>query len=641
MAEIDFCGRKIGNGNPVFIIAEVGVNHDGDFKKACFLMEMAKKAGADAVKFQKRNLEALYAKETLEHPEACGEHGFQYALEVQQKVEFGQKEFENFKLFAQALDLIFICTPFDEPSVDFLENLGVCGYKVASADLTNFLLLEKIIGTGKPILVSTGMSTLQELLTSVSFLNRAGARHRFALLHCQSTYPANISDLNLKLISFYRNQFGIPVGYSGHERDLDTTLAAVALGTCVIERHITRSKKDIGPDHAASLEPQEFTELVKGIRKIEKALGKEEKTISQGEAINRQVLGKSLVAVIDINPGDKISRDVVTAKSVPEKGLSPQRVFELIGRVSKRSIKRDGVFKKSDLLDVVSQRKWPEFHSRWGLKAALNDFEKRIVPGMQLLEFHLTEPELSFMPPKKTYELEAYYHVPVYGSGGMVVDLCSLDNEIWEESIKITQASIVLARRWSKNFIGKPRVVMHVGGMTIEPVGPEVWPEMLVRATQAFRKLDTKGVDFLPENLISLAFHKGGQWYQNVFNKPGEISGFCKCFGLKMCFDTSHAWVAACYYNFDYYNFVKECAPYIAHLHLVDGKAPNQEGLQIGDGDVDFSKVFDIIREYGSPDAKISWVPEIWMGHLNDYEGFFIALERLTSLNHPFLGAVQ
>lgn len=604
--------------------------------KALALIRAAKKSGADAVKFQKRDIKSLYQGDILKNPKKH-EHGFQYALEVQRRVEFWVKDYQQIFRLCHKLGLVCLATPFDEKSVDFLEKFNPPLYKVASADLINFPLLEKIIQTKKPIIFSTGMSTSEELDKTVSFLKSRAVD--FSLLHCHSTYPANSDDLNLRLIPYYQNKYGVKIGYSGHERGFDPTLAAVALGASIVERHITYDKNAPGPDHPASLEPEEFGEMVQKIRSLEKTLGRPEKLLSQGEAINRQVLGKTMVAAGLITKGQIINKADLAVKITFEKGLSPQEFYSVVGAIAKRDIKKDEILTVADLGKKLSQESTPIFKSNWGYKVSFLDLDQRLRKGMKLVEFHLTESDLnSKIDSGKKYDLELYLHVPVYGKGELIVDLCSFDDKAWKESIRITQDSINLGRRLAKHFRGRPKIVMHVGGMTLEPTSKELWPKMLKRAEQALKLLDIEGVDFLPENLTALAWHKGGQWYQNVFNKPGEISAFCRKFGLKMCFDTSHAWVAACYYGFDYYDFVKECAPYIAHLHIVDGKAPNGEGLQIGEGEVDFKKVFDLIYKYAKKPKMISWLPEIWMGHLENCQGFDLALTKLVKFKHKLLG---
>ena len=293
MSVIKIGDRLIGDGQPTYIIAEIGVNHNGLLDLALELIDVAVSAGADAVKFQKRKLENLYGKKYLENANA-GEKTLRYLLPLLQQYELSDEAYYRLVKYCWQKGVTFLCSAFDIESADFLETLGVPAYKVASADLTNFPLLEHLAKTGKPLILSTGMSRMDEVESTVQFLKDLDVE--FALLHCNSTYPAAFEDINLRFMEQLR-KFGVPVGYSGHERGIAVSTVASALGASIIERHITLDRTMDGPDHAASLEPQGFKKMVRDIRQVAMALGTgEEKFFSRGEILNREVLGKSLVA---------------------------------------------------------------------------------------------------------------------------------------------------------------------------------------------------------------------------------------------------------------------------------------------------------------------------------------------------------
>jgi N-acetylneuraminate synthase len=324
----------VGDDHPTYIIAEIGVNHNGILPLAIELIDSAVSAGANAVKFQKRNLEKLYAKKYLDNANS-GEKTLRYLLPILQRVELPDEVYFEIVEYCQQKKITFLCSAFDEQSADFVDQLGVPAFKVASADMTNLPLLEHLISKGKPLIISTGMSSMDEVEFSVNYLHEQNAE--FALLHCNSTYPAAFEDINLKFMDRLR-KFGVPVGYSGHERGIAVSTVASAMGACIIERHITLDRTMDGPDHAASLEPQGFRKMVRDIRQIKDAMGTgEEKFISRGEILNREVLGKSLVATRRVEPGEEITPDMVTVKG-PALGLSPQRYPELIGREVNRII---------------------------------------------------------------------------------------------------------------------------------------------------------------------------------------------------------------------------------------------------------------------------------------------------------------
>ena len=276
---------KVG-GKEVFVIAEIGNNHNGSLELAFKMIDAASKAGANCVKFQMRKMSSVYRKKSLNKQ---GEDlGTEYVLDLLDRFQLSQEEHKQVAEYCLDKGILYMCTPWDIDSVDALEALNVQAYKVASADLTNLPLIEKLIQTQKPIILSTGMSSFAEICVTTDFLNSKKAD--FALLHCNSTYPAPFRDINLKWIKKLKNIHSL-IGYSGHERGIAVTLAAVGLGAKVVERHFTFDRTMEGPDHAASLEPTEFQALISGIREIEDALGDGiERVISQGEMINRENL---------------------------------------------------------------------------------------------------------------------------------------------------------------------------------------------------------------------------------------------------------------------------------------------------------------------------------------------------------------
>ena len=271
--------RRIGPGEPCFIIAEAGVNHNGSVQMALDLVEAAARAGADAVKFQKRNLDHLYPAGLLKDPNSA-EWAFQYLLPILQQNELSEEDFHAIHDRCLELGIRFLCTPWDDASLEFLERLGVEMYKVASANLINLPFLEKLADIGKPLILSTGMATLDEIERTVTFLQSRDAS--FALLHCVSTYPAPFEGLNLRFIEVLE-RFGVPIGYSGHERGIAMPLVALALGSSIIEKHITMDRSLPGPDHPASLEPPGIEKLVRDIRNAELALGDGNKRLSTME----------------------------------------------------------------------------------------------------------------------------------------------------------------------------------------------------------------------------------------------------------------------------------------------------------------------------------------------------------------------
>lgn len=342
---INISGINIGKDEPCYIVAEIGINHNGEMDIAKKLIDVAVKSGANAVKFQKRNLDSLYKTEVLQNPNIESQ-GFEILLDVLKKVELSDSNYKEIVKYCNEKNITFLCTAWDSVSVDFLETLGVSAYKIASADMTNFPLIKYIAKTKKPIIVSTGMSTMEEIEKTVNFLKNENVD--FVLLHSNSTYPAPVESLNLNLIPTLEQKFQIPIGYSGHEQGIIPSVAAAILGAVIIERHITLDKKMEGIDQSSSLDPLELTQLISFIRESEKARGKSIKKMTRGEILQREVLGKSIICSSDIEKGDIFTKNNLEVKG-PAKGISPQFYYEILGKKSKQTIKKGMYIQQDDL----------------------------------------------------------------------------------------------------------------------------------------------------------------------------------------------------------------------------------------------------------------------------------------------------
>ncbi len=615
--------RRIGTNEPCFIIAEAGVNHNGSLDMALKLVDVAADAGADAVKFQKRDLKQLYPTGLLNDPNSA-EWAFQYMLPILKQTELTDDDFVKIKAHCDGRGIRFMCTPWDETSLAFLESLGVLAYKVASADLVNTPMLDSIVRTGRPLILSTGMATLSEVERSVAFLKEQEAS--FALLHCVSTYPAPFESLNLRMIETLA-QFNVPVGYSGHERGIAVPVAALAMGACIIEKHITLDRTLPGPDHPASLEPGGIQRLVRDIRNVELAMGGREKHLSTMEMLNRQVLRKSLVAACPLSKGTIVTRDMVAVKG-PGKGLSPQRLDELIGTVLERDVAGDEYFTEGDLkVGVGAVIVTENLHRPWGLKARFHDLADILEKKPQLVELHFSESDVDhlFEPPLKPYLQQLFIHAPEF-SDSRLLDLCSMDDEVRERSIALIQRTIDKAVTLRQHFAGPVGVVIHVGGMSMdEPIRDRA--KLLQRAVDAFKQFDAKGTVLLPENLPPRPWYLGGQWFQNVFIRPEEMIEFCQETGTGMTLDISHAQLYCNIYERDLREFVRICLPLVRHLHLADASGIDGEGLQIGEGVVQWDDLLTLLAR-----EDFTWVPEIWSGHLHNGAGFVEAINRLGRL---------
>jgi N-acetylneuraminate synthase len=399
---------------------------------------------------------------------------------------------------------------------------------------------------------------------------------------------------------------------------------AVALGAAILERHITLDHNMEGPDHKASLHPDELREYIKNVRDAEAALGSKKKMFSRGEVLNREVLGKSIAAAQDILAGTVITREM-TQVIGPGKGLSPQRIHDVVGR------KIDHAYKKGDFFteDFLPLPEKLEIHSAftWGLKGRFHTVDELVERWHpDLFEFHMSDEDAhSPWKPTRSYPIELILHVTEY-LGRRMVDMCTEDNEHREASLRLVQDTIHKALDLAPRFRGTPAVIVHVGGMTVQPQdGPASKKKFLDNLKRSLEKLDTRDVKLYLENLPPRPWYFGGQWTQNVFVDGFEIAEFLKETGYDFCFDTTHAKLACNVFQKDLNEYAKVVQPWTKHLHVSDGAGFDGEGLQIWDGEIDFAALFAVLKQ-----NPCTLVPEIWRGHLYNGRGFIIAMKRLA-----------
>lgn len=614
--------HPVGAGQPCFIIAEAGINHNGNVEMALQLVDLAADAGADAVKFQKRHLPSLYPAALLDDSNLA-EWSFQYLLPILEQCELSDEEFHRIADHCRDRGIRFMCTPWDSSSLEFLETLGIEAYKVASADLVNLPLLDSIAHTDKPLILSTGMSTLEEIERTAAHLSERGAS--FALLHCVSTYPAPFEGLSLRFIETLK-RFGVPVGYSSHERGIAMPVAAITLGASIVEKHITLDRTLPGPDHPASLEPAGIHKLVRDIRHLEAALGAHEKELSAMELQNQLVFRKSLAAARRLEAGTVVTPEMVTTMG-PGKGLSPQRLDDLIGVTLRRDLDQGEYFTEADLAAAGPDTLMSDTLKRpWGLKARFHDLDEVLAMRPDLVELHFSDDDLqhAFDPPPQPHPQQLVIHAPEF-TEQRLVDLCSEDDEWRETSIDLMQRTIDRAAELGQHFSGQVQVVMHVGGMSINEPVTDLDP-LIARAVDSFRRFRTHGVVLLPENLPPRPWYLGGQWYQNLFTHPEHMIEFCRELDVDMALDVSHAQLLCAASGRDLGEYVSLCLPYSRHLHLADAAGIDREGLQIGEGVIDWEQLLALLS-----DKDFTWVPEIWSGHLHNHAGFVRAVNRLAA----------
>ena len=620
----------ITDHNPAFIIAEVGNNHNGDIALAKELVDLAVESKADCVKFQMRDLSSLYSNQG-KNREAGYDLGSQYTLDLLNKFQLSNDELCQVFDYCKQCGILPLCTPWDLVSVRVLDEYGMEGFKVASADLTNYEMLEALAKTGKPLICSTGMSTESEIRSSIGRLRRLGAP--YALLHCNSTYPTPFKDVNLSYLPRLKELAGSVVGYSGHERGYSVPLAAVALGARIVEKHFTADRSMEGNDHKVSLLPAEFAEMVRQIRNLEEAMGQDgERELTQGEMINRENLAKSLVINCDLKQGEVIQRKMIVVKS-PGQGLQPNRLDELVGKVASRDFKAGDFFFETDITPKSAKKMHYRFSRPYGIPARYHDYQA-LIEGMQIdfIEFHLSYHDLDV-------SLEDYFtdplpigyavHSPELFAGDHILDLATDDPQYLARSIEELKRTVAVAAALQEYFPAtpKPALVLNAGGWTTQGFLPvEIRAELYERVAKALEHVDFSPVQLAIQTMPPFPWHFGGQSYHNLFIDPDEIVTFCHRTGHQICLDVSHSMMACKYYQWDFSEFLKEVLPHTIHLHVVDAKGVDGEGVQIGHGDVDFSMLRDLLNQHA---PGVQFIPEVWQGHKNMGEGFWGALEFL------------
>jgi sialic acid synthase SpsE/sugar phosphate isomerase/epimerase len=621
--------KVVDNQSSTLIIAEIGMNHNGSFDTAIQLIDQSKHAGADIVKFQLRHLDEVYSHDSLNNNNA--DLSTQYTIDLLNKFQLSIDEYKRLFDYCESIDMNWICTPWDKKSLAVLESFNCPAYKIASADFTNTDLIATVTSTKKPIILSTGMSTEEEIYNMIKFLKDHDAD--YALLHCNSTYPTPFKDIHLNYLDTFKS-FDILFGYSGHERGVSVSIAAVAMGAKIIERHITLDRSMEGTDHAASLEVNEFKMMVEGIREVEQALGENKpRTITQGEMINRDNISKSIYITTNISSGTTFEANHFEFKS-PGIGLKPYQVNQLIGQPAAKDYSPGNCLFLSDLNQKSKHEKSFNFSIDWGIPVRPRDFQSMITDlTTDLVEFHFSYKDLDIPITEyltQVYDLDFIVHVPELFEGDHLLDLCTADTAYRQVSIDHMKRIVELTQSINKYFpkTKRPKIVIHCGGFTMDDHMPlDSRPKYYERLATALADIDDPSIELLPENMAPFPWHFGGQRYQNIFVDADEILNFCNTYNYRICQDISHSFLACNHFNWDHLKYTETLASISAHYHISDGTGVDGEGLQVDEGKINFPQIGAIIKKLSPSDT--SFIPEIWQGHKNNGEGFWTGLKNL------------
>lgn len=611
-----------GKDSSAYIISEIGINHNGSLQTAIDLIRASKKAGVDAVKFQKRDLANVYSSLVLSDANSA-EWNFEYLIPLLKEFELSKEDYSVIRKECDRLEIDLIITPFDEISAAFVAGLGISAFKISSSDMTNIPLLRTCNSYDLPMIISVGMWDDKDISSCVDIFKNE--RFKYALLLAQSTYPASYETLNLRYLDRLKELSPL-VGYSGHERGIFIPVAAVAMGCRIIEKHITFNKNEEGPDHKASMLPEEWVQMVYQIRMLEKSLGSE-KLVNQAESLCKEAFAKSAVPVRDLPANHILLSDDVAFKA-PGKGIFPHEIQDYIGKVLIRPVSKDHYVNKTDFEEITAIADWKSFPFKkdWGVKCRFHDYANFKVLDAPSIEFHCSQTDLDIDFHTDLSDCMLIVHAPEIFDR-QLVDICSEDKIRVNDSLKILQSSIDKTIAISKFFPRhKPKLVVHLGGMSLDIRKLSDTNLLTERAISNFAKLEYSpdDLDILPENLPPRPWYLGGEWFQHGFMLKSDMIAFCSYFDLGMAYDICHASLYCHKFNASLVDYTKAVMPYVSHIHISDAFGTNGEGLQIGEGDIDFDALVPVMKSF-----KFSWVPEIWSGHLHEGTGIYECLKRL------------
>lgn len=618
----------ISKKNSISIISEIGVNHNGSMKKAKKLIYESFKAKADFVKFQYRNMQSTYLDKSKDT-----ELSTEITLDNLKKVNFSVKQMAELFKYARKFNIEPLCTPFDIIACKEILKLKPKAIKIASADLLNFPLIKFAANTSLPLILSTGMHTEVEILKAVNYAKLFTTK--IIVLHCVSNYPASHDSLNLNYIKRLEKITGCLIGYSSHDVGNDASIVAAGVGASIIEKHLTFDKNALGPDHRASIEPKELAELVKSLKSIRLFLGNGKKnSINQGERLNKSNLSKSIYLAKELNKHSIIKRNDLICRS-PGIGVSCANINFFVG--NKINKKKDQ-FSLINFSDISSKSSNILINSpkmtRWGIPARFRDCEEIInLFNPEFIEFHLTYKDLKYdlKKLKNLNKIGVKIHAPETFENNFIIDLASNNKVILNKSIKCIKNTIDFSSEIIKKTDNK-KIINH---LIINPGGHTSFGFVNIREknklfknlVKIFNKLDFKKTVPLIQSMPPYPWHFGGRRYHNLFVGSSDFKNWYEETGIKFCLDISHTGLAANFFDQNIYDYIDKVKKYCAYYHISDCEDKDDEGLQINDGTIDFKKILRLIK---SKKNHPEFIPEIWNGHLNNYEGFRIALDRLS-----------
>ncbi len=643
--------------NKIEFISEIGINHNGSIITAKKLIQQSKNINCNYVKFQIRNINEIYHPEFLKNP-SNSENANQYIYNELKKSNLKISNYIELFKYSKKLNLKVMVTPFDIKSLSLCKRAEVNAIKIGSPDFNNIQLISEALKIKKPLFISTGMSEENEINSIKYFLNKYNI-HKVPIniFHCVSSYPPNDDEINLRYIKVLMTKFPkYKIGYSGHERGFIPSLISIYFGATIIERHLTLNKNSDGPDHNSSLTKKEFKELILRSNLIHKkmknekfnldkflknfnlltglqSIGKPIKSVSLNSNFNKKILGKSAIYKRNFKKNKIISLKDIRFVS-PGKGISGLEFYRGKKRLTKDVKKND--YLSNEHFNLSTQKKFNRkkikiYNKKWGLIGRLGDYEQFIDDASDLIEIHLTWRELlNPKLPKKNYKSELVIHAPEYFND-QLVDFTSDNKKIINNSLEMIENLKILIEKIKNNFyfdkVKGPKVVLHPGGHSEKSIIDTSKINKYRNLFKNLKKIKSKNYNLLLENMPPYPWYYGGKFFQHIFTNTKEIKSFCSEADINICYDTSHAKLASNMLKINFKNFTQNILKNIEYLHISDAAKLYQEGLQIGDGEIDFKMFFNLVKN-----LNVKFVPEIWNGHLEDGKGFKQAIYEIEKI---------
>jgi N-acetylneuraminate synthase len=523
-----------------------------------------------------------------------------------------------------------VATPWDLPSLRLFQVLGVGQYKINSLNAFNVPLVSEVLAAGTRTYLSTGGLSEAEIETLCGRL-RLG-EYNLVLLHAVTAYPAPASVLNMRALDVLR-RYHSAVGYASNDLSDTAVLAAVALGATVVDKHV-HLFDSVDDVHKGSITAERFAQLIRDIRELETVLGRPSRQESRGEMVNQDLLAKGLVLAEDVPAGTTLSASNLTMR-LPPRGMTARRWFDAVGSRAARDLKAGDYLFSTDLVTPVADDSldgWATPGSR-GVVVRLKDIDE-MVAGREYdyVEVHYAAGDLEQPDVCPDYDLDLVVHMPEYASG-VLLDLVSFDEALRRFSIEVMNRVMAKTRAIRRHFLkcqGDVKFVLHPGALTYPGRLPDA-----ERQYDLFRdslsRLDTSGIEVLVENMTPYPWFLAGDWspkqgVSNSFLDPERIAAFLSEHGYRMCLDLCHAQLHCTRTGTSLLDYMRTVRPHVGHIHFSDATGVDGEGLQVGDGDVDWRHVCEVFADY-----EHGWTPEIWNGHHDHGAMFWAAHRRLAS----------